>query len=175
MGQTRDHPEVLLILAAFGRHEDAVDWARQKAVGEFGPVALESEPFEFVETDYYEATMGTGLRITLLAFERSIDPTDLPQIKHQTNRWEDQCAETGRWDQTRPVNVDPGYLTEAKLVLASTKDHHHRIYLRQGIFAEVTLHYSGGRWQGRPWTYPNYLREDYHRFLTRCRDYLRSM
>jgi hypothetical protein len=58
-----------------------------------------------------------------------------------------------QWPEPRPLNLDPGYLTEAKLVLATTKDRNHRLYLDRGIFAEVTLCYqrggSGWRASGR--------------------------
>lgn len=78
----------------------------------------------------------------------------------------------GRHAESRPLNLDPGYLTPAKLVLASTKDHAHRIYLRDGIFAEVTLVYRKGKWQPLEWTYPDYRRDDYQQFFTRCRERL---
>jgi hypothetical protein len=70
------------------------------------------------------------------------------------------------------VNIDPGYITPAKLVLASTKDHAHRIYLRDGIFAEVTLVYRQRKWQPLEWTYPDYRRDDYQQFFTECREWL---
>ena len=64
-------------------------------------------------------------------------------------------------------------LAYAKLVLASTKDRDHRIYLDRGIFAENTLFFRSGQWQIRPWTYPDYQQADYHQFLMECRDLLR--
>jgi hypothetical protein len=57
--------------------------------------------------------------------------------------------------------------------LASTKDHAHRIYLNDGIYAEVTLAYRRGGWQAFPWTYPDYRRHDFQEFFTRCRESLR--
>jgi hypothetical protein len=92
----------------------------------------------------------------------------------QANAWEEEYRASAEHSESRPLNIDPGYLTEAKLVLASTKDRDHRIYLSQGIFAEVTLHFARGGWQARPWTYPDYQRADYHAFFTTCRDYLRQ-
>ena len=75
---------------------------------------------------------------------------------------------------SQKLGFDPGYLTEAKLILASTKDRDHRIYLDRGIFAENTLYFHAGSWQKRPWTYPDYQRADYHQFLLRCREYYRA-
>lgn len=174
MGQVFPPDNVLLILAAFSRHGEALDWARQTAVREFGPLALESSRFRFEETDYYKSTMGADLQKTFFAFERGIDPGRLAGIKLQTNRWEDAYAKEAGHGEPRPLNLDPGYLTLAKLVLASTKDHAHRIYLSQGIFAEVTLTYRHRRWQAHEWTFPDYQREDYQQFFHRCRQWLRE-
>ena len=136
-----------------------------------GPIALASDAFDFTETDYYAATMGTDLKKQFLAFERLIDPAMLADIKRQTNEWEVEYAALGRHAEPRPLNLDPGYITPAKLVLASTKDHAHRIYLRDGIYAEVTLAYRQRQWQPLEWTYPDYRRDDYQRFFTRCREW----
>lgn len=173
MGALRGHSPVLLIVAAFSRHDLALDWARARAVESWGEIVLESERFAFRETDYYEATMGAELKKTFWAFRDLVAPERLAEIKRLTNDWEAEYAALGRHDEPRPLNLDPGYLTPAKLVLASTKDHAHRIYLDRGIFAEVTLHYSHGNWQPRDWTFPDYRRADYQEFLARCRNELR--
>jgi hypothetical protein len=76
--------------------------------------------------------------------------------------------------QPRPVNIDPGYLMLGKLVLASTKDRAHRIYLRDGIYAEECLYYVAG-WQSRPWTYPDYQRADYQQFFDQVRERLKQL
>jgi hypothetical protein len=98
----------------------------------------------------------------------------LADAKILANRWEVEYRERHNHPEPRPLNIDPGYLTEAKLVLATTKDRDHRLYLRDGIFAEVTLYYHRGLWQKSRWTYPDYQRGDVHVFLNQCRDYLRS-
>ena len=105
-------------------------------------------------------------------FEQLIDPAALAEIKRQTNEWEAEYAALGRHPEPRPLNLDPGYITPAKLVLASTKDHAHRIYLRDGIYAEVTLAYRQRQWQPLEWTYPDYRRDDYQRFFSECRNWL---
>ncbi|GAG31998.1 unnamed protein product [marine sediment metagenome] len=196
MGQIQEPKPVLPILAAFSQSLEALTWAKQTASEAWGPIVLESEPFEFVETDYYEPSMGPGLKKQFFAFENLLDPGELPAIKRQTNEWEavyakmeedrarqggqtpDGTATSNQEDDKgqqieRPLNLDPGYITEAKLVLASTKDHAHRIYLSEGIYAEVTLHYQGREWRHRDWTFPDYRREDYQVFFTTCRNELR--
>jgi hypothetical protein len=173
MGDVTEPAVVLPILAAFSRHEAALDWGRGRAEGEWGPVALASERFSFVETDYYEPTMGPGILKCFWAFERLIDPGRLAELKLETNRWEAEYAERGSHAESRPLNLDPGYLTPAKLVLASTKDHAHRLYLSRGIYAEVTLFYKDRTWQRHEWTFKDYRRADYQQFFSACRDYLR--
>ena len=170
MGHAVSHPPVLLIMAVISRYEEALDWAAQRGSLAWGAIADRSEAFEFTQTDYYSSTMGSGLRKQFLAFERPIDPACLPQIKLETGQWEQEYSRLGRHVEPRPLNLDPGYLTAAKLVLASTKDHAHRLYLGQGIFGEVTLYFREGRWQHREWTYPDYRRQDFQDFFLRLRD-----
>lgn len=169
MGQIHLHPPVTPILAAFSRHDEALDWAHTRACQLWGPAALASPRFEFSETDYYEPTMGAGLKKCFWAFERPADPRELAEWKIQTNQWEEDYARSAGHSEPRPLNLDPGYLTPAKLVLASTKDHAHRIYLAEGIYAEVTLYYRDGRWQAREWTFPDYRRADYQEFFSAVR------
>jgi hypothetical protein len=172
MGEIHEPAPVLLVIAASSRYIEALVWAREQSMDQFGPVALISEAFDFTETDYYAATMGPELTKQFFAFERLIDAAALADIKRQANEWEADYAALRRHAEPRPLNLDPGYITPAKLVLASTKDHAHRIYLRDGIFAEITLAYRAGRWQPLEWTYPDYRRSDYQSFFTQCRELL---
>lgn len=184
MGEPTPHSPVLLLLAAFSRHDDALDWARQKAIEAWGPVQRESPRFAFVETRYYEPTMGSDLKKVFFTFQQPFDPERLVEIKLATNCWEEEYAalakNQARFDgsaesktgpiPTRPLNLDPGYLTLGKLVLASTKDFAHRIYLSRGIYAEVTLQYRHHRWEHHQYTFPDYRREDYQKFFSECRE-----
>jgi hypothetical protein len=170
MGQPSPHPPAVLLLAAFSRHDEALDWARQRAVAAWGPVARESERFDFNETTYYDASMGSGLKKVFFTFQRPFDPTDLVEIKLETNRWEEEYAAQRGHPEPRPLNLDPGYLTQAKLVLASTKDFAHRIYLSRGIYAEITLQYRHRRWEHHQYTFPDYRRPDYQQFFSLCRE-----
>ncbi len=174
MGAITEPRPVLLLLAVFSRHDAALDWARQTAEANWGPIALTSEVFSFDDTTYYEKTMGTDLKKVFFAFERLIAPPLLIDVKLRTNDFEEQYRAEHDHPEPRPLNLDPGYVTEAKLVLATTKDRDHRLYLDRGIFAEVTLHLCRGVWVTHPWTYPDYQSAGYHEFLTKCRDYLRG-
>jgi hypothetical protein len=174
MGEIGSHRPVLLIVAAFSRYAEALAWARARVEAAWGPIALASGTFAFQETEYYAATMGTGLVKRFWAVNTHFDPSRLAPAKHQTNAWESEYAGISGHAERRPLNLDPGYLTEAKLVLASTKDHAHRIYLHDGIYAEVTLHFQHGAWRAWPWTFPDYRREEYHEFFMQCRRLLRQ-
>jgi hypothetical protein len=170
MGLPNLHAPAMPIMAVTSRHPAALAWAAERVRSEWGPLAASSEPFDFVETDYYQATMGRDLKKQFLAGSRLIDPMELVALKLQTNLWETAYASVANHVEPRPLNLDPGYLTPAKLVLASTKDHSHRVYLGRGIYAEVTLYYKAGRWQHREWTYPDYRRDDFQAFFTVLRD-----
>jgi hypothetical protein len=175
MGQPTSHPPALLILALFSRYDAAIDWARRRAIEAWGPIAKESPVFSFAETAYYESTMGPDLRKLFFVFQRPIDPEQLVEIKLETNRWEEEYSTMGGHSEPRPLNLDPGYLTLAKLVLASTKDYAHRIYLSRGIFAEITLQYRHHRWVHHDFTFPDYRRADYQQFFSECREMLQVM
>ena len=174
MGEITQHRPVILLIAVTSRYDDAFRWAADRATEIWGPIVRQSTIFEFTETNYYADTMGEGLKKQFLAFERLIDPASIADTKHLSNRWEQEYASANSFPQTRPINIDPGYISEAKLVLVTTKDRDHRIYLRDGIFAEVTLHFRGKAWTHSRWTYPDYQRTDFHAFFTQCRQWLRE-
>jgi hypothetical protein len=123
----------------------------------FGRTDFESGLIHFSHTDHYEKEMGAGLKRKFLSFEKLILPCELSKIKTQTNKIEKRLS----INSLRQVNIDPGYLDLAKLVLASTKDYCHRIYLDRGIYAEVTLRYQGDSFRGWDWSYPDYKTPEY--------------
>lgn len=173
MAQPKPPQAALQIVAIFSRHESVLDWASEKIAAGWGRIGLESSRFDHSETGYYEAEMGTGLLKQFLVLENRYDPANLPKSKLQSNAWEMELALLGKYAEKRPLNIDPGYVTLTKLVLASAKDRAHRIYLSDGIYAEECLYYLGGRWHARPWTYPDYQREDFQQFFTAARELLK--
>ena len=261
MGLVKQPPPCVRFAAAFSSSREALDriWGRLQEV--WGPIARLGIPFDFVESEYYLATMcpltydaatgastdsatddaenlaarvnpaariafntsfGTsggasremqnnsvtgrtgerGLFKQLAIFESFYDPAFLADDKLQSNLWEEQWgqewldeghfsqtpfskgagisentqAENTRGDNsdriiTRPINIDPGYISMTKLVLASTKNREHRLYLRDGIYAEVTLAFRDQRWQPMSWTYADYQRADVLEFLAQGRQW----
>lgn len=131
----------------------------------FGKIDFVSPSLAFTYTDYYENEFGTQLKRQFVSFSRLIAPERLAEIKLITNRIERRLSKGSR----RLVNIDPGYLDMAKLVLATTKDYRHRIYLNKGIFAEITLCYRGRTFTPWEWTYPDYRSADYIGIFNRIR------
>ena len=120
--------------------------------------------------------MGPGLKKVFFAFQRPFDPAELVEIKLETNRWEEEyAAPAGPRASRGRLNLDPGYLTLAKLVLASTKDFAHRIYLSRGIYAEVTLQYKHHRWQHHEYTFRRLPPGGLSAVLHECREVLKRM
>ncbi len=175
MGEIRTQRPVVLLAAVSSRYQQAIDeWTVEACSKHWGKIALQSELFDFNQTKFYEPSMGTDIKKRLFAFETLLDPANLPNAKILANELEQQYKADTDHAEERPLNIDPGYVTEAKLVLATTKDRDHRIYLRDGIFAEITLFYKQGVWERSRWTYADYLQAEYHAFFSQCRDYLRS-
>ena len=116
--------------------------------------------------------MGSPLYKFFVSFERLIPREEIARIKLETNELEEEFSEDGR----RRVNIDPGYVAEAQLVLPTTKGYSHRIYLNSGIFAEVTLIYEGKSFRPLEWTYPDYRSQLAIEFFNRVREgYLRKL
>ena len=145
-------------------------WELEKLMGD---VVLESEEYPFDMTQYYFEEMGGPLKRRFIAFEGPADPAELPTWKLATNSLEARLTQAygEQLGVNRALNLDPGYITGAKLVLATTKDFAQRIYLRDGIYAETTLNFRDNRWQGHEYTFPDYKDARYHSFFTKVRDF----
>ncbi|HOT97151.1 MAG TPA: DUF4416 family protein [bacterium] len=165
MGIARPAAPVRLICALCYREESDRDSACDQLERAWGPISARTEPFPFIHTTYYEAEMGEGLRKFYCAFKQLIEPMEIVAIKLATNQIEAGLATAGR----RRVNIDPGYIEAAKLVLATTKNFSHRIYLGQGIYGDVQLFWQGGRFKSNPWTYADYLDPAILEFFTSIR------
>ena len=165
MGEVRKTQPVKLFVGILTALPSALTDLRVSLEEQLGPADTESELLEFAYTDYYEPEMGAGLKRKFWGFRRLAMPDVLVDLKLFTNRVEQTLAVNGK----RTVNIDPGYLTAARVVLASTKDFAHRLYLGRGIYGEVTLMYQKRDFQALPWTYPDYRSEAYLQYFRELR------
>jgi hypothetical protein len=152
MGTAKAPEPARLFVAVMYAPGAAVDAVLGALRERFGATAQTHGPVAFGFTEYYTPEMGPGLLKTYLVYERPFERAQLADVKNWTNALELQHARDG----SRTVNIDPGYLCRDKLVLASTKDFYHRLYLGEGIYAEVTLHFRGGHCRHFSWTYADY-------------------
>ena len=159
-------PEPVKFFVGVIHRTGQLDAVRRAFRRSFGAIDAESEPVPFDFTDYYERQMGKGLQRVFMSFARLIDPGRLAEIKTATNRMESRFRDP---TVVRSVNLDPGYLTEGAIVLASTKSAGHRIYLGNGIYAELTLVYERRRYAPLAWTYPDFRTEGYRTFFQALR------
>ena len=161
-------PVKLIAGVLFQKNVNLIDVGR-RLVNSFGPIDHQSSIFDFIFTDYYVPEMGDHLMKQFYSFERLVMPDSLADIKNATIAIECEFAKQGY----RTVNIDPGYLEESKLVLASTKNFSHRIYLRDNIWAEVTLRYMRDKFVSHDWTYVDYSQDLAISFLTETREIYR--
>ncbi len=139
----------------------------------FGTIDSRSESYLFDSTHYYDVTMGTPIYRSFLAFSELIEPSAIANAKIRTNTIESDLTDEYPNPQ-RPINLDPGYLEQSKIVLASTKNFYHRILISGGIYGEVTLHYEAGEWRSFPWTFPDYKTGRYYPFFSSLREHYRG-
>ena len=139
-----------------------------------GPIDYTSELMPFTSTTYYEAEMGPDIQRQFISFERLVDAGTLAEMKVFTNSVEQTFAIRMSKTDARRVNLDAGYICLAKLVLASTKDHAHRIYLRDGIYAEITLRFYRKTFQPWEWSYPDYRLPTYIAIFNHIREIYRN-
>jgi hypothetical protein len=144
--------------------------SKEKLISMFGPVFMETSAMPWEYTDYYKEELGSPILRRFIFFENLITQDEIADIKLRTNTLEAEFSVDGK----RRINLDPGYLTPAKIVLASTKDYSHRIYLGRGIYAEVTLIYSKGRFHPHIYTYRDYQDEKYLEIFMDVRERLKA-
>jgi hypothetical protein len=133
----------------------------------FGTVDMMSPVWPWEHTDYYEKEMGAWLKRQFVFFQDHIQPEDIVEIKLKTIEMEKGYLNE---NNGRRINLDPGYLDMAKIVLVSTKDFSHRIYLGSGIYGEVTLLFSGGDYQVLPYTFPDFRTGEYCDVFKKARE-----
>jgi len=165
MSKPQEPKPAKLVIGLFMKDRTLLETLAAELGSKFGSLDMVSPWMPFDYTSYYEQEMGSPLYRRLLTFKSLIEQLDLASVKLATNRLEDQYTHNGR----RRVNIDPGYLSYERFVLASGKNFIHRIYIGQKIYADLTLIYQQGAYQKLPWTYPDYSDRPITSFLSQAR------
>ncbi|HSV32133.1 MAG TPA: DUF4416 family protein [Atribacteraceae bacterium] len=166
MGTIRIPSPVTLFIAVLYQDPIIFDNVCSTLQEKLGEIEWTSEPLPFTHTTYYHS-IGEQLLRVFLVFRKRIDPGFLPDLKILTNQIEEQTA-TG--EKSRQINLDPGYFDGGKIVLATTKNSSHRVYLGKGIYGEATIRWEKGSFRPFEHTYPDYSSIDYRPILSRIRD-----
>jgi len=143
---------VKLTVSLFTADQQLLEDVIKVLADHFGRTDFVSEYLPFDYTDYYEGEMGPGLVRRIVAFEKLIRPESLPDVKIITNGIEEAHLVGNR----RRINIDPGYINRCHLILATGKPYSHRPYLRDGVYADITLVFRDGSYHALDWTYPDY-------------------
>jgi hypothetical protein len=149
----RREDAILFVGALYSASTAAIVRSAETALTDvFGNVLLSTpaQPWNFSE--YYDRELRPPVLRRFLFFENVIDPPLLVEAKLAAMEVEGRLSTEGR----RLINLDPGYVTLAKVVLASRKNYSHRINLGKNIFAELELFYMRGRFNPMPYTYNDY-------------------
>lgn len=156
MGKLKAYPPVKYFAALTFGPDINTKTIFKKLQNIFSEIDSRSPVYNFDDfTNYYEKEMGSHLNKQLFSFLELRPAEHLPDIKVATNKIEEEF----RKDGGRVVNIDPGYVNAAKMILATTKDYDHRIYLNRGIFGDLHLRFSKGKFQVNEWTYPDYRQD----------------
>lgn len=154
MGKAKDPLPAKLIIGLIFKDEAVLGLLKERLVEKFGKIDYEGKVFSFDFTTYYEKEMGKDLKRQFLSFENLIHMGALPEIKLYTNELEKEFCDKN--SDKRRINIDPGYMAQEKMVLATTKNYDHRPFLNRGIYAELTYRFHKRSFQPLEWTYPDY-------------------
>jgi hypothetical protein len=174
MSQPELSEKVKLIMSLFSPEKALIERVLEALVRQYGEIDWISPDMFFDRTRYYEKEMGWPLHRRFLSFEKLISPEMLVEVKLKTNDLETAF----RKGEKRRINIDPGYISLERLVLATGKNYIHRIYLGKGIYADLTLVFKRGGFVPLEWTYPDYadpkMIDDFNAIRSRYLDRLRE-
>jgi hypothetical protein len=159
----------LFVGITYGAEEFAKK-AVDELVRRYGKLCLKSPVFDFNFTDYYNSEMGPDLKKFFAGFENPVKPGEIAKIKSVTNSLEESLGISSGGSSRRRVNIDPGYVEKSKVVLVSRKNRSQRIYLKDRVYAEVTLFFKKKGCHPLPWTYADYRTELACSFFTALRN-----
>jgi hypothetical protein len=141
-----------LFFSIIFKNEDAASKACLAISQRWGDIDFKTDPLPFCHTKYYEKEFGPDLSRIFISLSKSICRKEIVDMKIWTDNFEKETAVQG----LRIVNIDPGYVCLEQVILATGKNYTHRMYLDEGVFADLTLVYEKGSFRTLPWTYPDY-------------------
>jgi len=144
--------DVKLISSLFSTDANLIDKVIAGLEEILGPTDWVSPELFFDRTKYYTREMGWPLHRRFTSFKNLVRPEEIAGIKLTTNEFESRHLQDGG----RRINIDPGYISLERLVLATGKNYTHRIYLTKGIYADLTLVFQRGSFRPLGWTYKDY-------------------
>ncbi|MFC1480329.1 DUF4416 family protein [Candidatus Omnitrophota bacterium] len=172
MGVLVKQKPVKLVASIIFKEDKSLNCAEEKLKKIYGRLENIEKTLPFDYTDYYSEEFGSPLQRKLICFKKPVNGENVSKIKLVANTIEDSFRSGGK----RTVNIDPGYVTEAKLVLLTTKDYTHRVYVGRRIFAESTLFFQDGTFKPWPWTYPDYASRELLSYFNKVREiYMQSI
>ena len=168
MAEIQEAPPAKIVIGIMYTNDHLLALTLYTLVQQFGPIEINGPTIPFTFTTYYEEEMGKDIQKTYISFAKKIPQESLPSIKHFTNTLEQKYTIAGK----RKINIDPGYLAQHQLVLASAKEHPYRIYLSCGIYGQIILIYTKQGWQTLEKTFKDYQQKEVQEFLTTVRENL---
>lgn len=173
MGIPKKPKPAKLFMSLIASEERIIQSALEDLTSLYGEIDFISEKLPFNFTDYYQQEMGENLFRHFITFSKLIPMEKLPDIKNETNMLETKYTYQ---NGNRRLNIDPGYICLYHVILATTKGYSHRPYLRDGIYADLTLIFRNKSFHPLEWTYPDYRQESTIKLFNQLRrDYLETL
>ena len=167
MNPKKEAPKAKLFTGIMYADEDTYQKAVKELIKKFGKIEHESQEYDFTDfTAFYEDEMGDSIKKRFLVFKKLISRDKLADIKLWTNELENKFSRFKK----RKINLDPGYFTVHNLVIASAKDRSHKIYLKKGIYADLTLLFNKNGCQHMPHTFKDFKTKEVQEFFYRIRN-----
>jgi hypothetical protein len=171
MGTANKPQQVMFFVSILFREKKDLLKTLDMLRAQIGAIEKQTPVTPFLHTKYYEKEMGKDLMRTFVLFGALVERESLPRIKLITNEIEGSFALDGK----RIVNIDPGYVALEHVILATTKGYAHRVHLKNGIYADLTLMYRNGTYRPLEWTYPDYGEADIISLFIQWREHYKKV
>ncbi len=166
----KEFNKVKLFSGVIYRETENYNRVKKMLEKDFSEIDYESNEIPFVFTNYYNNEMGTPLYRKFLSFSKKIQPEKLSGIKILTNSIESSMMIAGK----RVVNIDPGYISDANVIIATAKNYYHRVPLSNGIYAHIEYVIKNKKFYFLEWTYPDFKTQEYLVFFRKLKELYKS-